>query len=89
MNCYRFVIKDMERGNVSTEWFLASDSLTKKDFHNVIRVLYLWQRLLRSTWIVCQIYRNGEWYTDIDSFWYINGICIIRNFQIIRFIHIK
>ena len=88
MNCYRFVIKDMETGNVSKEWFLASDSLTKKDFHNVITGLYLWQLLLRSTWIVCRIYRNGEWYTDIDAVRDINGLYIMRNIQTIRFIHI-
>lgn len=88
MNCFRFVIKDMETGTVTKEWFLATKSLTKKDFHKVITSLYLWQRLRGCNMAQCEIYRNGKWYTDIDAFRDINGLYIMLNFQTIRFIHI-
>lgn len=89
MNCYRFIIKDMETGTVHKQWFLASDSLTKKHFHEIIKNLYLWHRLRGfSNWVLCRIYRNGEWYTDIDAVRDVNGLYIMRNFQTIRAIHI-
>lgn len=88
MNCYRFVIKDRENGITATEWFLASDSLLKKDLRKIITLLYLWQRLLGCNWLVCRIYRNGELYTDIDAIRDVNGLYIMCNLQTIRFIHI-
>ena len=87
MNCYRFAIKDRDSGILVKEWFLASDSLHKKDFHKIITSLYLWQRLLCCNWVACGIYRNGKFYTDIVALRYVNGLYIMCDLQTIRVIH--